>query len=71
MDCPFCGCRETRVLDTRPSKTKTLGLPAIYRQRVCWKCAKTFSTYEMERKTVDGLLKGAALVIRARDELPK
>lgn len=40
MHCPFCGERDTRVLDSRPSETK------IRRRRECARCGKRFTTYE-------------------------
>lgn len=40
MHCPYCGERETRVLDSRPSETK------IRRRRECVQCGKRFTTYE-------------------------
>lgn len=41
MYCPFCGERDTRVLDSRPSETK------IRRRRECVRCGKRFTTYEV------------------------
>ncbi|WP_298481836.1 transcriptional regulator NrdR [uncultured Ruminococcus sp.] len=41
MHCPFCGERDTRVLDSRPSETK------IRRRRECTRCGKRFTTYEV------------------------
>lgn len=41
MYCPFCGERDTRVLDSRPSETK------IRRRRECARCGKRFTTYEV------------------------
>ncbi|WP_295214139.1 transcriptional regulator NrdR [Ruminococcus sp.] len=41
MYCPFCGERDTRVLDSRPSETK------IRRRRECTRCGKRFTTYEV------------------------
>ncbi len=40
MRCPFCGEKDTRVLDSRPSENK------IRRRRVCDNCQKRFTTYE-------------------------
>ncbi|MCQ2513083.1 MAG: transcriptional regulator NrdR [Lachnospiraceae bacterium] len=42
MKCPFCGCIETKVLDSRPNEDRT----AIRRRRVCEQCDKRFTTYE-------------------------
>lgn len=41
MRCPFCGERDTRVLDSRPSEMK------IRRRRECENCQKRFTTYEI------------------------
>lgn len=40
MRCPFCGEKDTRVLDSRPSENK------IRRRRECDSCKKRFTTYE-------------------------
>ena len=40
MNCPFCGEKDTRVLDSRPSEMK------IRRRRECGVCHKRFTTYE-------------------------
>lgn len=40
MRCPFCGEKDTRVLDSRPSEMK------IRRRRECSACMKRFTTYE-------------------------
>ncbi len=42
MKCPFCGCIDTKVLDSRPNDDRT----AIRRRRECEKCKKRFTTYE-------------------------
>ena len=42
MRCPFCGCLDTKVLDSRPNENKT----AIRRRRECEKCHRRFTTYE-------------------------
>lgn len=42
MKCPYCGCIETKVLDSRPNDDKT----AIRRRRECEECHKRFTTYE-------------------------
>ncbi len=41
MKCPFCGNRETKVIDKRVSEEKT-----NRRRRECLKCGKRFTTYE-------------------------
>ena len=42
MKCPFCGCVDTKVLDSRPNDDRT----AIRRRRECESCKKRFTTYE-------------------------
>lgn len=42
MKCPFCGCIDTKVLDSRPNDDKT----AIRRRRECETCHRRFTTYE-------------------------
>jgi transcriptional repressor NrdR len=42
MQCPFCGSRESEVVETRDSEE----LDAIRRRRSCLSCQKRFTTYE-------------------------
>lgn len=42
MNCPFCGFREDRVIDSRESKEGDL----IRRRRECLQCLRRFTTYE-------------------------
>lgn len=42
MRCPFCGCIETQVKDSRPSDDSL----AIRRRRFCPECVSRFTTYE-------------------------
>ena len=42
MKCPFCGCKETKVIDSRLNGDGT----SIRRRRECLKCEKRFTTYE-------------------------
>ena len=42
MKCPYCGSRDTEVVETRDSED----LETIRRRRECLKCAKRFTTYE-------------------------
>lgn len=42
MRCPYCGSRETEVVETRDSED----LETIRRRRSCLKCEKRFTTYE-------------------------
>lgn len=41
MQCPYCGERDTRVLDSRPAEMK------IRRRRECTRCCRRFTTYEI------------------------
>ena len=42
MKCPFCGCVDTKVLDSRPNEDRS----AIRRRRECTRCEKRFTTDE-------------------------
>jgi len=42
MKCPYCGSKETEVVETRDSED----LETIRRRRSCLKCEKRFMTYE-------------------------
>ena len=42
MRCPYCGSRETEVVETRDSED----LETIRRRRACLTCEKRFTTYE-------------------------
>ena len=42
MKCPFCGCEESRVVDSRPTEGDR-----IRRRRECVGCLKRFTTYEI------------------------
>lgn len=44
MRCPFCGCEDSKVIDSRPCDGK------IRRRRECPKCGKRFTTYEIVEK---------------------
>lgn len=43
MKCPFCGCEESKVIDSRPTDENE----RIRRRRECVKCGKRFTTYEV------------------------
>ncbi len=43
MKCPFCGCDESKVIDSRPAD----GNESIRRRRECIECKKRFTTYEV------------------------
>ena len=42
MKCMYCGCLDSRVLDSRPTEEGTV----IRRRRECPECGKRFTTYE-------------------------
>lgn len=42
MKCPFCGCEETKVIDSRAVDENN----SIRRRRQCEKCENRFTTYE-------------------------
>lgn len=42
MRCPYCGCEDTQVKDSRPTEDGT----AIRRRRVCGACGGRFTTFE-------------------------
>lgn len=42
MKCPYCGVKDTEVVETRDSDD----LATIRRRRACLKCEKRFTTYE-------------------------
>ncbi len=42
MNCPFCGCSDSKVIDSRPADEGA----SIRRRRECLACAKRFTTYE-------------------------
>lgn len=42
MNCPFCGCLDSKVIDSRASEEGN----AIRRRRECLACQKRFTTYE-------------------------
>ena len=42
MKCLYCGCTDSKVIDSRPTDEGT----AIRRRRECMECSKRFTTYE-------------------------
>ncbi|HBN85180.1 MAG TPA: transcriptional regulator NrdR [Clostridiales bacterium] len=46
MKCPFCGHKEDKVIDSRPTEDNE----AIRRRRECISCKKRFTTYEKIEK---------------------
>lgn len=78
MKCPFCGCPDTQVKDSRPNEDATM----IRRRRECPKCRARFTTSETvqlrelivikkdgSRKPFDRdkLLRSIVLAVRKRD----
>ena len=47
MKCVYCGCLESKVIDSRSSEDGT----TIRRRRECLKCGKRFTTYETVETT--------------------
>ena len=47
MKCVYCGCSESKVLDSRIVEDNN----SIRRRRECLKCGKRFTTYEMVERT--------------------
>ena len=43
MKCPYCGCTESKVIDSRPAEDGE----KIRRRRECTECEKRFTTYEI------------------------
>ena len=42
MRCPYCGYKESKVVDSRPADEGS----SIRRRRECLQCEKRFTTYE-------------------------
>lgn len=68
MHCPYCGCDESNVLESRDAKAGK----ATRRRRECIKCSKRFTTYEevgvIEMKVVK---KDGRMEDYAREKLEK
>ncbi len=47
MKCPYCGCAESKVVDSRPTDEGE----RIRRRRECLQCSKRFTTYEIVENT--------------------
>ncbi len=47
MRCPYCGCEESKVVDSRPTDEGE----RIRRRRECFNCQKRFTTYEVIETT--------------------
>ena len=46
MKCPYCGCTEQKVLDSRAARDEE----AIRRRRECEECGRRFTTFEQPEK---------------------
>ena len=47
MRCPYCGCEDSKVVDSRPTDEGE----RIRRRRECFQCFKRFTTYEIVEST--------------------
>ena len=47
MKCPFCGCFDSKVVDSRPTEDNE----RIRRRRECIGCGKRFTTFEIVETT--------------------
>lgn len=47
MKCPYCGCEDSKVVDSRPTDDGE----RIRRRRECFNCLKRFTTYEIVEST--------------------
>jgi len=66
MKCPYCGYKETQVIDTR----ETENLEATRRRRGCLKCNKRFTSYErVEEADIIVIKKGGKRERFARQKL--
>ena len=66
MKCPFCGCPDTQVKDSRPSEDDTM----IRRRRECAKCHARFTTAEtVQLRDLIVLKRNGARVPFQRDKL--
>ena len=66
MKCPFCGCPDTQVKDSRPSEDDTM----IRRRRECVKCHARFTTAEtVQLRDLIVLKRNGARVPFQRDKL--
>ena len=42
MTCPYCGCSDTRIVDSRKRED------SVFRRRECIECGKRFNTIEID-----------------------
>ena len=57
MKCIYCGCMDSKVVDSRSSEDGS----SIRRRRECMQCGKRFTTYE----TIETAMKAGANVLVA------
>ncbi len=53
MKCPFCGAPDSRVINSRPSGAGE----SIRRRRVCEKCGRRFTTFEVVERAAVSVVK--------------
>lgn len=56
MKCPYCGFKDSRVIDSRPGVDPN-GKDTIKRRRECERCKLRFNTYEQVEKTAFAVIK--------------
>ena len=68
MKCPFCGCEETQVKDSRNTDDDT----AVRRRRECPECGSRFTTFErVQLRELFVLKKNGERTLFDRDKLAK
>ena len=68
MKCPFCGCDDTQVKDSRNADDNT----AIRRRRECPECGSRFTTYErVQLRDLIVIKKNGEKTMFDRDELAR
>lgn len=68
MKCPFCGCDDTQVKDSRDTDDNT----AIRRRRECGECGSRFTTFErVQLRDLIVVKKNGEKVMFDRDKLAK
>ena len=68
MKCPFCGCNETQVKDSRETDDAT----AIRRRRECPECGQRFTTFErIQLRDLTVVKKNGEKVMFDRDKLAR
>ena len=68
MKCPFCGCEETQVKDSRNTDDNT----AVRRRRECPECGSRFTTFErVQLRELIVIKKNGERTLFDRDKLAK